>query len=302
MRSLVRMACRLVSVLFLIAAGLRAQQYPFLFVDHSPRNIERILEDRQGRLWVSTHDDLLCFDGSRFFSLHDFRFPAVLSYALTEDGEGGILSGSERGVYRYYRGRLEHIISGLFVYEMAGVAPGVFLATVYRNADIQPLAPPYRIRRVGGAWQAEKLTGWEIGISLTRDRNGSVLTACPGGWCEIPAKLVVDWSPGRPSAPILHKSGPEINRVLRDRFGCLWFRSVEGASYQCPSDVAPVPLAANIAGRNVWAAVTELEDGVVMFPSAGPAWSVPGGVTLPWPPSGGSHFGNSFPRWLHLGR
>jgi hypothetical protein len=54
----------------LLATGFAAaQQYPILPVPGSPRNIEHILEDRQGRLWMSTRDDVLCFDGARFFSL-----------------------------------------------------------------------------------------------------------------------------------------------------------------------------------------------------------------------------------------
>jgi ligand-binding sensor domain-containing protein len=96
-----------------MATNLRAQQYPFLPVDHSPKNIERILEDRQGRLWIATHDDVLCFDGSRFFSLRDYGLPATPSYSLIEDNDGGILSGMESGIYRYYHGRLEHIVSGV---------------------------------------------------------------------------------------------------------------------------------------------------------------------------------------------
>jgi ligand-binding sensor domain-containing protein len=283
----VRMRYRLLWGLLLPVTYLPAQQYPFLFVNNSPKNIERILEDQQGRLWVATHDDLLCFDGSRFFSLRNYGLPATPSYSLMEDGDGGILSGMESGIYRYHLGRLEHIVSGLFIYEMVRVAPGVFLATVYRNPDSHVLAPPYRIRNIGGSWQVEELAGWKTGIHLTRDRDGAVLTACPEGWCEISAKLIVDWSPGDPGTPILHRSALTVDRILRDRFGCLWFRSVEAAAYQCPADPAPVPLSADIAGRNVWAAVTENDDGSILFPSAGSlAVGRPGAFRVVSPASG----------------
>lgn len=252
----------------LVAACLRAQQFPFLSIDHSPKNIERILEDRQGRLWIATHDDVLCFDGSHFFSLHDFGFPPVTAYSLIEDADGGILSGSPLGIHRFYRGRLEHVLSGLSVDEMVEVAPHVFLATGYRSAQI-PAVAPYRIRAIGQAWRAEELAGWRIEGNLTRDRAGTVLAACPGGWCEISARMVVDWSPGRPGAPIFHRSALSIDRIVRDRFGCLWFRSAEAGAYQCPGDSKPVPLAAAIAGRNVWAAETETPDGAMLLANAG---------------------------------
>ena len=165
--------------LLLLAPALSAQQFPFIQIAGSPRNIERLLEDRQGRLWVATHDDVLCFDGSRFFSLRDFGLPPVFGYSLIEDDEGGILSGSDQGIYRFYRGRLEHVVAGHFVHDMVGVAPGVILATMNREPGSAAIVP-YRIRHVGGAWQAEELAGWKIGSNLTRDRTGAILAACPG--------------------------------------------------------------------------------------------------------------------------
>jgi tRNA A-37 threonylcarbamoyl transferase component Bud32 len=262
------MRCWLLGTFLQLASGLAAQQYPFIRVAGSPGNVERVLEDRQGRLWIASHFDLLCFDGSHFYSLREFGFPAKFSYGLIEDAEGGILSGTPEGIYRFYQGRLEHPVAGLFVYEMVGVAPGVFLATVFRGPQTRAIAP-YRIRAANGAWQAEELTGWKTGINLTRDRSGTVLAACPGGWCEITAKMIVNWSPSHPGAPILHRSGLDIGRVLRDRFGCLWFRSAEAGAYQCPGDPEPIPLPAAVAGRNVWAAATENEDGSMTFANGG---------------------------------
>ena len=236
------------------------QQYPFVPIRNSPRNIERILQDRQGRLWMSTHDDVLCFDGTRFFSLHDYGLPPVGSFGLTEDAEGGILSASEGGIYRFIQGRLEHVLSGSRVGEVIAVAPGLLLAVV----SATPLQL-YRILAVSGVWKAERLANWETGTSLTLDRSGTVLTACPGGWCELTAKLIADWHPGYSGGPIFHPSDLDIRRVTRDRFGCLWFRSIESAAYQCPDDHEPIRLPAAVAGRNVWASQVENDDGSMLF-------------------------------------
>src|ERR1700722_2602122 len=118
------MRCRLIWVLLVLAPALLGQQYPFVPVANSPRNIEHLLQDRQGRLWIGTHDDVLCFDGVRFLSLREFGLPPMLA-ALSDDLEGGILMSSGSDVYRFFRGRLERIFSRAGVQEAIGIAPGV---------------------------------------------------------------------------------------------------------------------------------------------------------------------------------
>jgi ligand-binding sensor domain-containing protein/tRNA A-37 threonylcarbamoyl transferase component Bud32 len=258
------MLCLRIWGLPLLASALLAQQYPFVPVANSPKNIERILQDGQGRLWMSTHDDVLCFDGTRFFSLREFGLPAVLSYGLAEDTEGGIWSASESGVYRFLRGRLEHVVSGLSVREIVAVAPGLLLAAVVADT-VTPTAHLYRVRAVNGEWRAERLTSFEGSYALSRDNTGAILTVCPGGWCELSAKLITDWNPRYTGGPVFHKSELDIQRVVRDRFGCVWFRSIESGAYQCPNDPKPIRLPAAIAGRNVWAGQVENEDGSMLF-------------------------------------
>lgn len=262
------------------------QQYPFVPVTNSPKNIEQILEDKQGRLWMSTHDDVLCFDGTRFFSLREFGLPAVGSTGLAEDTEGGILSASESGVYRFIQGGLEHVVSGRSVGGIVAVAPGLLLAAVSAN-PVSPAFQLYRIRAANGAWKAERLANWESGGFLSRDNTGAILTMCPGGWCELPAKLIADWSPQYAGAPVFHRSGLDMQRVVRDRFGCLWFRSIESAAYQCPGDDEPIRLPSAIAGRSVWAGAVESGDGSMLFANvASLAVGRPGAFQVATPASG----------------
>jgi tRNA A-37 threonylcarbamoyl transferase component Bud32/ligand-binding sensor domain-containing protein len=272
--------------LLLVASALLGQQYPFVPVANSPKNIERILQDKQGRLWMSTHDDVLCFDGTRFFSLREFGLPAVISYGLAEDMEGGILSASESGVYRFIQGRLEHVVSGLSVREIVAVAPGLLLAAVIADPVI-PGAHLYRIRAANGAWKAERLANLKSGYSLSRDNTGAILTVCPGGWCELPANLIGDWNPQHAGSNVFHKSELDMERVVRDRFGCVWFRSIESGAYQCPDDDKPIRLPAAIAGRNIWAGMVENDDGSMLLANvASLAVGRPGAFQLVTPASG----------------
>ena len=80
------MAFRRVWALPLVASALLGQQYPFVPVPNSPKNIERILQDKLGRLWMATHDDVVCFDGARFFSLlrHSRRMDRLCLQNLTQ--------------------------------------------------------------------------------------------------------------------------------------------------------------------------------------------------------------------------
>jgi tRNA A-37 threonylcarbamoyl transferase component Bud32/ligand-binding sensor domain-containing protein len=235
-------------------------------VANSPKNIEHMLQDGQGRLWIATHDDVLCFDGSRFFSLRELGLPPTLN-SLSDDGDGGILMTSTSDVYRFSRGRLEHIFSRPGEQDAIGVSPGIVVAAVAASRD-EPFAVLFRIARANGGWKAEQLANWQIGGNLSRDHAGSILASCPGGWCEIPGKAIVDWNPQHPIQPIFHKSGLDIQRVMRDRFGCLWFRSLEAGAYQCPADPEPVRLPAVVAGRNVWHTEEEEADGSILFASA----------------------------------
>ncbi len=265
-----------VTVLTFLASTLLGQQYPFVSIPNAPKNIEHLAEDPLGRLWLSTHDDIFCFDGARFFSLRDFGFPPALSYGLAVDFEGAILSATNLGVYRFSQGRLERILSGPKMLEIVAVAPGLLLATGSDSLPFQTLPNPaaggnglYRIRRSQDRWNWERLSVWKSNGPLSRDPAGNILTACPGGWCELSTNLIAEWKPGDAASPKLHPSDlTDLQRVLRDRQGCLWFRTVESGAYQCPGDAAPIRLPPAVAGRNVWSAQSETVDGSILFPNA----------------------------------
>src|ERR1700723_1308885 len=88
-------SCVVICVLLAVASSAAfAQQYPFLPVPGSPKNVKTLFEDSRGRLWLGG-DQLACFDGTRLFFLADYGFPAAATYSISEDADGAIWIGAE---------------------------------------------------------------------------------------------------------------------------------------------------------------------------------------------------------------
>src|SRR5580698_5433988 len=143
---------RVLSVLSLVLLGSTAfgQQYPFLPVAGSPKSVRALFQDSRGRLWLGGKQPS-CFDGTRFFPLHDYGLPLAEVYEFSEDTQGAIWIGAETGVYRFANGHMEEVAKGAAVSVVAGGSmviaamgpPGVGLPT---NTTL------FRIRRSGERW------------------------------------------------------------------------------------------------------------------------------------------------------
>jgi len=75
--------------LWCLLASAFGQQYPFLPVAGSPENVKVLFQDSRGRLWLGA-DQPACFDGTRFFFLRDYGFPAAQVYEFSEDTTGAV--------------------------------------------------------------------------------------------------------------------------------------------------------------------------------------------------------------------
>jgi tRNA A-37 threonylcarbamoyl transferase component Bud32 len=261
---------------FLVAISTASgQQYPVLPVAGSPHGIYTMLQDSKSRLWLGTIDDVFCFDGVRFFSLRKYAFPRETADALAEDREGGIWIGtqgtaasggtSHGGLYRYADGHVERVFSG-DVLSVASVLPKSVLASfgteAQRKASYGDL---YRFERRGEHWTPESLIRKSVN-HMTVDKNGTVLFPCPAGWCELtPERLAKRRTPDAPLPFEEHAGSPLIERVLRDRFGCLWFRAEEFASYQCPGMKEPATVPSNISEDDLSAHLEESPDGSIFM-------------------------------------
>src|ERR1022692_1521815 len=122
----------------------------------------------------------------------------------------------------------------------------------------------YRFQKNGRTWITERLLEQRV-HHMTVDAQGTTLFPCPGGWCELARQAVLEWAPGAKLALQEHAGSPLVERVLRDRFGCVWFRSEAAGSYQCPDTPAVVTISDTLLKYDSSAHLEEAPDGSVFM-------------------------------------
>ncbi len=262
------MGMRLVAVAVVFASSLIAQQYTFVRVPGSPLNVRAAVQDRAGRLWVTTSNNLFIFDGSRFYSLQEHGHPVSGVLGLLGGEDGAIWAASPDGVFRCTSANCERVIEG-FATSVVSLGHGVMIAS---------LGPPggaisepeflVRLARNRNAWKVERLIplSFQGGVTLDRHRS-EVLFACPNGWCDVSAKGLLDWSPGRKIEVGKHAfPGWSFGklRAMRDRYGCVWMNDEASVKYQCKENGTPVSLPI----RSYFWSVEEMNDGSMLIVSA----------------------------------
>jgi len=269
---------RLLCILALIAMSARisfAQRYPFLPVPGAPHGIYTIWQDSESGMWLGTIDDVVRFDGQHYYSLRQFGFPKEIPNGFAEDSDGGIWiatqgadvgGGTGRGgIYRYQAGRVEREFTGDGL-AVVSVAPGLMLAAAGTEADGKPTYGDLVLfRKSGRGWTSSPVLRSEAD-HLSIDHQGNLLFPCPGGWCEIAGQQLRGWQNATsPVSVQRHLGNPMIERVLRDKFGCVWMRAELFASYQCPSDPQPVRLSSEVSGIDSSAHLEETQDGSIFM-------------------------------------
>jgi ligand-binding sensor domain-containing protein len=231
------------------AMAAAAQHYPILPVLNSPHGIFTMMQDSQSALWLGSIDDVYRFDGEHFYSLRQYGFPKETPNSFAEDNDGGIWIATQGtdvgggtghgGLYRYQGGHIKKEFSadGLSV---VAISPGIMLASIGSELSGKPaFGDIVLFHKSGNDWIPTRLLEKQAD-HLTVDHQGNVLFPCPGGWCEISRQRLREWrGPESPLEVQRHSGSPLIERVLRDRFGCMWFRAEAFASYQCPADPQP---------------------------------------------------------------
>ncbi len=263
-----RPSLALASFCLLSIAGSQAlgQQYAFLPVPGSPKNVKALYQDSRGLLWLGGAD-VSCFDGTRFFSLRDYGFPPVESYDITEDSSGAIWIGAETGVYRFAGGRVEEIGNGVAVSVIAAT-PGFAIAAVGPlGKGIPTNASLIRMRRTGTAWRTETVMSLDSPGPLTLDPSGVLLyPSSTTQWNEMRIEDVVRWRPGTRIAATLRgaSGGDPVNggwQIMRDHSGCLWGAAPGASYYNCGDGPHPAPF----PGANVQAPAHEASDGTIVL-------------------------------------
>lgn len=260
--------------IFLTAACL-GQHYPILPVPGSPHGIFTMMQDSRSALWLGTIDDVYCFDGEHFYSLRQYGFPKETPNSFAEDSEGGIWIGTQGtaanggsghgGLYRYRAGRVTRVFSGDSL-SIVAPSPGIVLASFGTEANGKPTyGDLYVFHGSGTNWNPARLADQQAD-HLSVDHGGDVLFPCPRGWCEIAHPQVTALAGPNARVDLARHAGSAlIERVLRDRYGCLWFRAEAFASYQCPSDLQPVMISDDISEYDPTAHLEESSDGSIFM-------------------------------------
>jgi hypothetical protein len=258
-----------------LAIAASGQQIPFISItgQNAPKGASFLLEDTvRGGLWlggaVEGTEGLTYFDGSRFVSPLRDPFPKVFVSGMAEDVEGGIWLATSGGLYRAFRGHLDRMTEGDASSGLVQAAPNVFLSTVTKPGagDAELL----RVAKAKRQWKSETIIPSTPQARLQADYEGNILYECPDGYCEFRGADAVHWQAGA-SLPITrHRSShpPRFTEdsVFRDRFGCVWQRSVDDVMYQCPGDERARSSPESIAGPGA-GSISELDDGSIIIPS-----------------------------------
>jgi tRNA A-37 threonylcarbamoyl transferase component Bud32 len=266
---------RIVLLLLLLSCYAVGQRYPMILVPNSPEGIFTIMQDSKSRLWLGTIDDVYCFDGGHFYSLRQYGFPKEIPNGFAEDGDGGIWiatqgtdveGGTSRGgIYRYHPGHVDKMFSGDAL-SVSQAAPDTVLASVGTEAVGHPTyGDLYRFQKHGGTWGADRLLE-KRAHHLSVDRNGVTLFPCPGGWCELSRQGVVGFNASAANLPLVEHAGdPMVEKIVRDRYGCLWYRAELTASYQCPDSPSIVRLPDDFMRDDASAHLEETADGSIFM-------------------------------------
>ena len=259
----------------LLVTVARAQHYPILQVPNSPHGIFTMMQDHQSGLWLGTIDDVVRFDGEHFYSLRQYGFPRETPNSFAEDSDGGIwiatqgtaAGGGSRhgGIYRYRSGKIDKVFSGDGL-SLVSLSAGGVLASVGTESSGKPTYGDLILfQKTKDGWTATKLLDKQAN-HLTVDHQGNVLYPCPGGWCEIVRVNLMKTLGSSGSLDVRRNAGsPLIERVLRDRFGCVWFRAEAFSSYQCPGDAQPQVIPTNISEYDSSAHLEEASDGSIFM-------------------------------------
>jgi hypothetical protein len=267
---------RLACLLALAAAGqVSAQKFPFLLVPGGPHGIYNIFQDSHSGMWLGTIDDVVRFDGQHYYSLRPYGFPKEIPNGFAEDSDGGIwiatqgtdVGGGTKpgGLYRYRAGHVERELTGDGL-SVISVAPGLMLAAMGTEASGKPTYGDLVLfRKSAQGWTATTLLNNQAD-HLSLDHQGNLLFPCPGGWCEIATQQLRSWQNASSGLVVRrHAASPLIERVLRDKFGCVWTRTETFATYQCATDPQPVKLPAELSSNDTTAHLEETADGSIFM-------------------------------------
>lgn len=240
-----RGVCRWLSslLLFLAVPGFcLAQRYTFRnYIDGLKNlNVNCILQDRVGFIWIGTESGLFRYDGSGFTAYgRPEGLPGLWVKALHEDGQGRLWVGTTDGLA--YGSANQNFRTVKFANQDLAVGLNSTLSSsrdgdVYAAAQVGLVA--IRTTDGGLTWKVEQLVpGTDTRLfggggihSVLADAEGSVLFGCGSGLCRLRSGSITVWG---------EREGLPKDRwafLLRRQNGELWVRGPKHTAVLKPGE------------------------------------------------------------------
>ena len=223
---------RTILALLCIPLFCRAQRYTFKdYIEGLGNlNVNCMLQDRTGFLWVGTENGLFRYDGARFqeFGRAD-GLSGTFVKSLHQDNSGRLWVGTTEGLFHSVEGRRFENIQ--YQYRNLQIRAGstlssapngeVFAAT---QAGLLAISPPaggqrWKCQPLIPTLETNALSPHEV-KSVLSDANASLFFGCGEGLCQFSDGRLTTWGvkEGLPS--------DSWTSLLRDQQGQLWARGV----------------------------------------------------------------------------
>jgi hypothetical protein len=248
-----------------VISEAEAQQYPFVYIPGSPKDVTILFQDSLGRLWLGGAQ-AACLDGARFFFLRDYGLPAGQAYDITEDPSGAIWIGSETGVSRFAQSHVEEIAKAVALSVIAA-KPDLVIAAMGRLGRGVPTTDSslVRMERTLGGWKTEIVMDLVLPGPLTLDHEGLLVYPWVNGWREHRLDDVVRCHP--PAQPVPRDGALGVFPARARCVFCATGLDVSGGDLMCktPRSAVAAPFReAPFAGAGGRANLREAPDGSML--------------------------------------
>ena len=223
-------------VAFVLIWGLAgAQEYSlrnFVSADGLANlSIQKIFQDRDGFIWVSTENGLFRYEGDRFQSFGPTQgIPQVGGLALGEAPDGSLLVGGSIGLYHFRDSRFEKVSSPFKVISWAQGIQSDGRGHSYLSTDSglyvaesTPNQSSLAFQRVYPAAGSEDEAASSVFVDGEVVWFGCGINLCA---FEAGAVKVFDDKDGLPGVPLA--------AILKDRAGNLWIRARNAGVFEWP--------------------------------------------------------------------
>jgi ligand-binding sensor domain-containing protein/class 3 adenylate cyclase len=196
--------------------------------------------------------------------------PHALVRALVNDGRGGLVAGTDSGLYRWHNARWQHVAPAALphpqVFALYADSLGMLVGTANGYAELDtalvPLPPQ---RRFAGSYPIT-LPDARI-LAILRARNGDIWLGTPAGMLHLGRRA------GQPQMKVIGEAnglGHDLVRtMLQDRSGAVWAGTAFGGVSKFISDAFMHFTDRDGLGSRIVSAIHRTPDGLLWFGTVG---------------------------------